>query len=209
MLLLSNVCLPSKEAFCRQIIGWREYMRMLYLCRQSCVIPPDMAYKGSPVPKWLWELKLPVPPEFDFLADTLKTLNMYGYNHHIERLMVLRNTFILMGIDPHAIYDWFNNMYIDAYPWVMYGNVFLMGVHRPYFCSANYLIKMGMVVSDISKNNLNELYHKKIAALHTNEQLRAYMYSYPNQRGVKEKPKGSSLVISANDKLTGTVKTRV
>jgi len=74
-----------------------------------------------------------------------------GYNHHIERLMLLCNFFMLTGVDPRQVNDWFLSMYIDAYDWVMAPNVIGMGLNadggltatKPYIASANYVNKMG------------------------------------------------------------------
>ena len=40
-------------------------------------------------------------------------------NHHIERLMVLGNWFLLNEYDPGSVLVWFSSMYVDAYEWAM------------------------------------------------------------------------------------------
>ena len=50
----------------------------------------------------------------------------HGYAHHIERLMVLGNAMLLLRIDPDAAYEWFMEMFVDAYDWVMVPNVYAM-----------------------------------------------------------------------------------
>ena len=73
-----------------------------------------------------------------------------GYAHHIERLMVLGNFTMLCGIDPKQVNDWFMELFIDAYDWVMVPNVFGMSqfadggifTTKPYFSGSNYLKKM-------------------------------------------------------------------
>ena len=50
----------------------------------------------------------------------------HGYAHHIERLMVLGNAMCLLRTDPDAAYEWFMEMFVDAYDWVMVPNVYAM-----------------------------------------------------------------------------------
>jgi deoxyribodipyrimidine photolyase-related protein len=74
-----------------------------------------------------------------------------GYAHHIERLMLISNFFMLGGVEPQAAVDWFSAGFIDAYDWVMQPNVVGMGLNadggltatKPYIASANYIHKMG------------------------------------------------------------------
>ena len=50
----------------------------------------------------------------------------HGWAHHIERLMVLGNAMCLLRTDPDAAYEWFMEMFVDAYDWVMVPNVYAM-----------------------------------------------------------------------------------
>ena len=73
-----------------------------------------------------------------------------GWAHHIERLMVLGNAMCLLRIDPDAAYEWFMEMFVDAYDWVMVPNVYAMSqfaageaiTTKPYVSGSNYLRKM-------------------------------------------------------------------
>ena len=65
--------------------------------------------------------------------------------------MVISNVFLLTETDPWEVYKWFMSLVtIDAYEWVMFPNIFGMGIHsvgtlmmtRPYFSSSNYILKM-------------------------------------------------------------------
>ncbi|MHB8865720.1 MAG: hypothetical protein ACYC6N_25360 [Pirellulaceae bacterium] len=74
-------------------------------------------------------------------ADTvIRRVLRYAYCHHIERLMILGNFMLLCEIDPAAIYQWFVELFIDAYDWVMVPNVFgnsgqrMVKVHGPEPC---------------------------------------------------------------------------
>ncbi len=144
-----KVPLNSYEGFIRQIIGWREYMYGLYMHKSDKLIKNYFGFKKKLEPWWFGgevpkELELPV-------REVLKTTFKYGYNHHIERLMVLGNWFLLNGYDPKEVYKWFSSMYVDAYEWVMVPNVFGMSQYadggftatKPYISGGNYLQKMG------------------------------------------------------------------
>ncbi|HCU44814.1 MAG TPA: cryptochrome/photolyase family protein, partial [Sphingobacterium sp.] len=49
-----------------------------------------------------------------------------GYAHHIERLMIAANLMNLLKIDPDDVYQWFMELFIDSYDWVMVPNVYGM-----------------------------------------------------------------------------------
>jgi deoxyribodipyrimidine photolyase-related protein len=96
------------------------------------------------------------------IDQTIRKLLKTGYNHHIERLMVLGNFMLLCEIKPDAIYRWFMEMYIDAYDWVMVPNVYGMSqfsdgglmTTKPYICGSNYILKM----SDYPKGEWQEIW---------------------------------------------------
>ncbi len=80
-----------------------------------------------------------------------------AYVHHIERLMVLGNIFVFLEINSNEVYKYFMQNFIDAYDWVMVGNVYAMSGYcdggtlttKPYICSSNYLLKMSDYKKDI------------------------------------------------------------
>ena len=147
--LKGKVPINSYEGFIRQIIGWREYMYGLYMYKSDKLLKNYFGYKKKLEPWWYGgelpgDLELPV-------SAVLKTTFKYGYNHHIERLMVLGNWFLLNSYNPHEVYEWFSSMYVDAYEWVMVPNVYGMSQYadggftatKPYVSGGNYLQKMG------------------------------------------------------------------
>ena len=140
----------SVEGFVRQIVGWREWMWGLY----EHVYPEDLSGYNffdhrARLPKYFYFEGLDELENLP-LRHTLEKTRDYAYNHHIERLMVLGNWMTLSGYGPHACFEWFMEMYVDAYDWVMVGNVYGMGLFadggvfatKPYISSANYLRKM-------------------------------------------------------------------
>ena len=150
-LMIDN--LNSIEGFVRQIIGWREWIKGMY----------DNKYQEELTQYNFFEAKNNLSSDFYFeknnekdiqnnlpLQNALKTVEQYGYNHHIERLMVIGNWMLLNEFDPMQCYRWFMEMYVDAYDWVMVPNVFGMalfadgGIYatKPYIAGGNYLKKM-------------------------------------------------------------------
>lgn len=140
----------SIEGFIRQLIGWREWMWGLY----EHVYQEDLSQYNffdhtESLPDYFYFENLDALKNLP-LRDALQKTRDLAYNHHIERLMVLGNWMTLSEYNPHACYRWFLEMYVDAYSWVMVGNVYGMGLFadggvfatKPYISSANYLRKM-------------------------------------------------------------------
>lgn len=141
-----NLPLNSLEGFIRQIIGWREFIRMVYATRGSHERTRNH-----------WEFKRKIPTVF-YTGETgivpldicFSRMQSTAYNHHIERLMVFGNFFLLCEFDPDDVYQWFMIHYIDAYDWVMVPNVYGMSqfadgglfATKPYISGSNYLMKM-------------------------------------------------------------------
>ena len=74
----------------------------------------------------------------------------FSYAHHIQRLMILGNFFLLLRIHPDDIYKIFMEWTIDAYDWVMVPNVYSMSqyadgglmMRKPYISSSQYILRM-------------------------------------------------------------------
>src|SRR6056297_171446 len=138
-----DVPLPSKEGFLRQIIGWREFVRGMYLTRS--LGGNFFHHNRSLGPAW-YEGTTGIP----ILDDSIKKVLRYGYVHHIERLMVIGNLMLLCEIHPDEVYRWFSELFVDAYDWVMVPNVYGMSQYadggsfatKPYIASSRYLLKM-------------------------------------------------------------------
>ena len=134
----------SLEGFLRQIIGWREFIRAMY------ELEPEMREANfwdadNSMPEEFYTGDTGLPPVDDSIQHALEN----GYCHHIERLMVLGNVMLLLEIDPDEVYDWFMEMFIDSYDWVMVPNIYGMSQYayenmmtKPYISSSNYINKM-------------------------------------------------------------------
>lgn len=140
------IALNQLEGFIRQIIGWREFIRGVYEWKGVTQRNSNFFNHHLPMPSAFYDAITGIPP----IDQSIQKLLNSGYNHHIERLMVLSNFMLLCEISPNAIYKWFMEMYIDAYDWVMVPNVYGMGQFadggmmctKPYISSSNYILKM-------------------------------------------------------------------
>ncbi len=142
-----NVPLNSLEGFVRQIMGWREFIRIVY--EREGIKQRTTNYWGftRKIPSSFWTGETGIHPIDRVIKKALKT----GYSHHIERLMVVGNFMLLCEFDPDEVYRWFMEMYVDSYDWVMVPNVYGMTqfadgglmTTKPYISSSNYLLKMG------------------------------------------------------------------
>lgn len=153
-----EVSLNSLEGFVRQVIGWREFIRLVYVHAGSRQRTTNA-----------WNLSRSLPASFytgttgiDPFDQSVKRTLEYAYCHHIERLMVLGNFMLLCDIEPDAVYRWFMELFIDAYDWVMVPNVYGMSQHadgglmttKPYISGSSYVLKM----SDYAKGDWCEVW---------------------------------------------------
>lgn len=143
----NNIPLNSLEGFVRQILGWREFIRIVYEREgRKQRTANHFGFKRS-IPSSFWKGTTGIEPVDNVILHTLRD----GYTHHINRLMVMGNFMLLCEFDPDQVYLWFMEMYVDAYDWVMVPNVYGMTqfadgglmVTKPYISGSNYLMKMG------------------------------------------------------------------
>mgnify|MGYP001591494973 FL=1 len=141
-----DVPLNSLEGFIRQIMGWREFIRGMYLCKGSFSRTQNFWGFERKIPKSFYDGTTGIDP----VDDTIKKVLATGYCHHIERLMVLGNFMLLCEFHPDEVYRWFMELFIDAYDWVMVPNVYGMSqfadggtfATKPYIGGSNYIKKM-------------------------------------------------------------------
>jgi deoxyribodipyrimidine photolyase-related protein len=141
-----NVPLNSIEGFVRQILGWREFVRYVYIHHGVKQRTRNFWGFDRKIPASFYDGTTGIRP----IDDAINKLKNTAYNHHIERLMVLSNFMLLCEFDPEEVYRWFMEMYIDAYDWVMVPNVYGMAqfsdggmmVTKPYISGSNYIFKM-------------------------------------------------------------------
>jgi len=141
-----KVPLSSAEGFIRQVMGWREYIWWQYWRLGEKMQGMNHLDAQRPLPTWFWTGNTRMRCLRTVIERTLRT----GWNHHIERLMILSSFSVLAGLDPVEVNRWFMSMFIDAYEWVMVPNVFGMGLHadggltatKPYVSAGAYIKRM-------------------------------------------------------------------
>lgn len=84
-----NVPLNSLEGFVRQIMGWREYIRIIYEREGSRQRTSNYWKFTRKIPPSFWTGETGILPVDTVIKKALKT----GYSHHIERLMIMGNFF--------------------------------------------------------------------------------------------------------------------
>ena len=145
--LKKDIPLNSVEGFIRQVLGWREYIRGIYLLEGRTYQNHNYFESNRALPHYYWDADTKMACVKDAVSDVLD----YGYAHHIKRLMVLGNFASLAGITPLEVNEWFNGFFIDAYDYVVTPNVIGMALHadgglmatKPYISSGSYIHKMG------------------------------------------------------------------
>ncbi|MCT4622328.1 MAG: cryptochrome/photolyase family protein [Schleiferiaceae bacterium] len=148
-----KIPINSTEGFIRQIIGWREFIRGIYEVKGTKERTSNALGFKRRIPISFYDGNTGILP----IDMTIKKVLKSGYCHHIERLMALGNFMLLCEFHPDDVYQWFMELFIDAYDWVMVPNVYGMSqfadggifATKPYISSSNYIRKM----SDYPKGN--------------------------------------------------------
>jgi deoxyribodipyrimidine photolyase-related protein len=139
--------LASVEGFVRQIVGWREFIHGMYWRHMPEYGDRNALEAHRPLPRWAYTGET----ELRCVRQAIEGAIRLGYNHHIQRLMVLGNYFLLGGYAPRQVLRWYLEMYSDAYDWVMVPNVLGMVLYadggwlatKPYAAGPAYLDRMG------------------------------------------------------------------
>lgn len=142
----SRAPINSLEAFVRQIVGWREYMRGLYQVHHKTLRADNYFGHSRKIPRAFYEATTGIVP----LDASIRRLKRYGYVHHIERLMIIGCLFMLCEVHPLEVMRWFTELSIDAFEWVMLSNVMAMSqfacgpfaTTKPYVCASAYILRM-------------------------------------------------------------------
>jgi deoxyribodipyrimidine photolyase-related protein len=153
----------SIEAIIRQIIGWREYMRFVYVYYNNDLSKFKGLANNKKIPNNWYTGKT----ELNILNHYIDKVKTYGYLHHIERLMIMNNLFILYEIKFTDSYNWFMRCFIDSYDWVMIPNLYMninslntkfKYMTRVYIASDNYIRKMSDFKEVDDFKYINKLY---------------------------------------------------
>ena len=149
----NDIGINSYEGFVRQIIGWREFILLMYK-RNSLELRNGnfWDFEDKPIPLSFYTGQTGIRP----LDDSIKNILETGYAHHIERLMIVGNLMLLCRFHPNQVYKWFMELFIDSYDWVMVPNVYGMSqfsdgglfTTKPYISGSNYIRKMSNYKSE-------------------------------------------------------------
>jgi deoxyribodipyrimidine photolyase-related protein len=147
-----QVPLASLEGFIRQVLGWREYVRAMYVVKGSTMRTKNALGNKRKLTRDWYEGTTNILP----VDDVIKKANTFAYAHHIERLMIMGNFMLLSDIHPDEVYKWFMEFFIDAYDWVMVPNIYGMSqcadggtmTTKPYMSASNYILSMSSYEKD-------------------------------------------------------------
>ena len=147
--------LQSVEAFIRQLIGWREFMRGVYWLEGATYANRNGLDQRGELPNFYWSGDTDMACMKACVGEVLDT----GYGHHIQRLMVTGNFALISGVHPRAVSDWYLGMFVDGVDWVTLPNALGMVMHadkrpgaakgvtglvgtKPYAASGKYIQRM-------------------------------------------------------------------
>jgi deoxyribodipyrimidine photolyase-related protein len=150
-----GVPLQSVEAFVRQIIGWREFIRGVYWLEGPAYADRNGLDQHGELPTFYWTADTDMACMKSCLGQVINT----GFGHHIQRLMVTGNFALISGVHPRAVSDWYLGMFIDGIDWVTLPNALGMVMHadrrpssakgttglvgtKPYAASGKYIQRM-------------------------------------------------------------------
>jgi deoxyribodipyrimidine photolyase-related protein len=148
--------LQSVEAFVRQIIGWREFIRGVYWLEGHVYAERNGLDQHGELPSFYWTADTDMACMKACVGQVLDT----GFGHHIQRLMVTGNFALISGVHPRAVSDWYLGMFVDGVDWVTLPNALGMVMHadrrpistkgvtglvgtKPYAASGKYIDRMG------------------------------------------------------------------
>ncbi|MGF1660338.1 MAG: cryptochrome/photolyase family protein [Rubrimonas sp.] len=138
--------LNAVEGFVRQILGWREFARGVYVGLGPSYLDRNELGATAEPPRFLWTAET----DMACIRDAVGQLQREAYAHHIQRLMVLGLFLMLWGANPRRAHDWHMALFVDAIDWVSAPNVIGMSQHadggvmgtKPYCASGAYIDRM-------------------------------------------------------------------
>ncbi len=141
-----KVPLNAAEGFIRQILGWREYVRGLHWIAGPEYTARNHLGAMRDLPDFYWTGET----DMNCLRQCVGATQRNAHAHHIQRLMVLGNFAMLVGVDPAQVHEWYLLVYDDAYGWVEAPNVIGMSqfadggmmATKPYAAGGAYINRM-------------------------------------------------------------------
>jgi len=141
-----KVPIAAAEGFIRQVIGWREFVRGIWMLEGPGYLERNALEHDRALPAVYWG----GPTRMACMAAAVGQTRDLAYAHHIQRLMVTGNFALLAGVAPGQVHEWYLSVYIDAFEWVEAPNTIGMsqfadgGVlgSKPYVSSGAYIDRM-------------------------------------------------------------------
>ncbi|MEM9702844.1 MAG: cryptochrome/photolyase family protein, partial [Planctomycetota bacterium] len=138
--------LNSVEGFVRQLLGWREFIRGVYWRFMPDYADRNELQAEGRLPEFFWTGET----EMTCVRESMRSVLKHGYAHHIQRLMVLGNLALNLGVHPYKFHEWHVQLYLDSVDWASLPNTLGMSQHgdggvvgtKPYCASGNYINKM-------------------------------------------------------------------
>jgi deoxyribodipyrimidine photolyase-related protein len=148
-----NLPMNSVEGWIRQLVGWRTFMFGIYKVFYTELKEANHFGLQRKLDWSVWTGDKNTGLEI--LDNEKKKALELGYAHHIVRLMVFLNMFVLLEVRSEDVVRWFSEVVAsDASHWVMWTNIACMGYYdtrfmaKPYLSSSAYLKKMSNYPSD-------------------------------------------------------------
>ena len=94
-----EIPINSIEGFIRQILGWREFIKVVYTDKGVFQRKNNHFNHHRKIPISFYNGTTGIDPIDDVIRKTLK----HGYAHHIERLMLVGNFMLLCEFDPGEV----------------------------------------------------------------------------------------------------------
>ena len=138
--------IEAVEGFVRQVLGWREFVRGIYMTEMPEYAMGNAFDAQGALPPSYWSGETEMACVREAMAGVLD----HAYAHHIQRLMVLGLYAMLLGVHPYAVHEWHLAIYADAIDWVSLPNVLGMSQYgdgglvgtKPYAASGAYVDRM-------------------------------------------------------------------
>jgi len=138
--------LNAVEGYVRQVLGWREFVRGIYWQMMPDYAELNALSADLPVPRFYWTGETDMRCLHEAIGHTIH----HAYAHHIERLMVLGQFCLLLGVRPYDVHRWHLSMFWDAIDWASLPNTLGMSQHgdggvmgtKPYAASGAYIDRM-------------------------------------------------------------------
>ena len=140
-----RIPLSSLEGFVRQVVGFREFCRYIYIFTPQDMTTPNFLNADRKLTKAWYDGTTGLEPLDDAIRDAFD----HGYLHHIRRLMIVGSAMTLCGVHPAEVRRWMTEFSQDSQAWLMAFNgemvSFASGgqlTTKPYVTASNYILKM-------------------------------------------------------------------